>query len=224
MSLFDDVNALKDITTKEGLVGIANTPSRIILQTFSRPSLENLNKVFPRKIPTCLLLWLDKGNKSGGSMVNDDPISYADWINFAIENGATIMGPSVAGKPNNYDELLAPWMGDLIHRAGMQVHGYSFDTDAQMRKYSGVWYNSELGVGRNLVDGWFTNKADMSVSFFANDLQTLFDAGENHFQSNALMTNPKMPDNIQEFKYDNEAVPGYFNSREALTNLGYSIK
>ena len=219
----DNISDMKNIPVTAGLVGIANTPSRIIVQTFSRPSLINLNKIFTRKIPTCFLLWLDKGNASGGSMSNDDPISYGAWINFGIEHGATIMGPSISGKPNNYANLLEPWMGDLIHRSGMNVHGYSFDTDAQMREYSGVWYNSELGIGRNLVDGWFTNKADMSVSFFANDLQTLFDAGENHFQSNALMTNPKMPNNIQEFKYDKEPVPGYFNSREALTKLGYYI-
>ena len=220
----DDVNNLKKINTIPGKVGIANTPARVILQTFSRPSLINLNKVFTRKIPTCLLLWLDKGNASGGSMVNDDPVSYSEWINFGIENGATIMGPSVSGKPNNYANLLEPWMAEMIFRSGMQIHGYSFDTEAQMFEYSGVWYTSELGIGKNLVDGWFTNKADMSISFFINDLQTLFLEGNNHFQSNASMTDPKMSDNIQLHKYDNEPVPGYFDSQEALTELGYYIK
>lgn len=203
---------MKVVPTTPGKVMIANTKARVIVQTFSKESLTNINRVFTRKIPTTMLLWLDKGNTSGGSMVNDDPRSYGEWINFAIANGATIMGPSISGRPNNYDELLKPWMAELIHRAGMHIHGYSFDTDEQMRKYSGVFYTSELGQGKNLVDGWFTNKTDMSVKFFAIDLENLFKKGQNYFQSNAHMG---IEDNIQKSK---ELEDG----SKILDNLGYT--
>lgn len=208
----EDPAKMKVIPTTPGKVMIANTKARVILQTFSKESLTNIRKVFPRMIPTTMLLWLEKGNTSGGSMANDDPTSYAQWINFAIANGATIMGPSIAGRPNNYDELLKPWMADMIHRSGMHIHGYSFDTDEQMRKYSGMFYSSELGQGRNLVDGWFTNKTDMSVKFFATVLEEEFAKGKNYFQSNAHMG---LVDNIQKEK---ELV----NSELVLDELGYS--
>ena len=210
----EDITKLKAIPTEDGKVMVGNTPARVILQTFSKDGLTKLHAAFPRKIPTCMLLWLAKGNNSGGSMRDDDPISYGEWINFAIENGATIMGPSVGGRPNNYDELLKPWMAEMIHRSGMHIHGYSFDTDDQMRKYSGTWYSTDKAIGKNLVDGWFTNKADMSVKFFAEVLQDFFVDGKNYFQSNSHMTNPAMIDNIQRDK-------PLLDSETVLDELGY---
>lgn len=200
------------VPTTPGKVMIANTKARVILQTFSKESLTKIRNIFPRMIPTTMLLWLEKGNTSGGNMANDDPTSYAEWINFAIANGATIMGPSIAGKPNNYDELLKPWMADMIHRTGMHIHGYSFDTDEQMRKYSGVLYTSELGQGRNINDGWFTNKTDMSVNFFKEILEKYLEKGQNYFQSNAHIG---LPDNIQKGK---ETI----DSETELDKLGYT--
>lgn len=207
----ENPDLMKKIETLPGKVMIANTKARVILQTFSKESLTKINQVFTRKIPTTMLLWLDKGNTSGGSMVNDDPVSFAQWINFAVANGATIMGPSIAGKPNNYDDLLKPWMAEMMQRNGMHIHGYSFDTDEQMRKYSGVYYTSELGQGKNLVDGWFTNKTDMSVKFFATTLEDFLKKGQNYFQSNAHMG---LPDNIQKEKT-------LVNSETVLNDLGY---
>lgn len=207
----ENPDLMKKIETTDGKVIIANTKARVILQTFSKESLTKINQAFTRKIPTTMLLWLDKGNTSGGSMVNDDPVSFAEWINFAVANGATIMGPSIGGRPNNYDDLLKPWMAEMMQRNGMHIHGYSFDTDEQMRKYSGVYYTSELGQGKNLVDGWFTNKTDMSVKFFATTLEDFLKKGQNYFQSNAHMS---LPDNIQKEK---ELV----DSEKVLNDLGY---
>lgn len=209
----ENPDLMKAIPITPGKVTIANTKARVILQTFSKESLTIINKVFTRKIPTTMLLWLSKGDTSGANMTNDDPISYAEWINFAIANGATIMGPSISGRPNNYDDLLKPWMSEMIMRTGMHVHGYSFDTDEQMRKYSGVYYTSELGQGKNLVDGWFTNKTDMSVKFFATVLEDyLREKGQNYFQSNSHMG---LPDNIQK---DKDLV----DSEKVLNDLGYT--
>ena len=48
------------------------------------------------------------------------------------------MGPSIAGAPNHYDELLSPGNGELIYRSGMAIHPYSFDTVEQMEEYSRI--------------------------------------------------------------------------------------
>lgn len=206
-----DAAQMKKVETVPGKVMIGNTKARVILQTFSRESLTNISKVFTRKIPTTMLLWLDRADASGASMTNDDPESYAEWVNFAIANGATIIGPSISGEPNNYDELLKPWMAQMVAHAGMHVHGYSFDTEEQMRKYSGTQYTLELGYDKNLVDGWFTNKTDMSVKFFATTMEEFLSKGQYRFKSNAHMG---LPDNIQR---DKELV----NSDAILDQLGY---
>lgn len=207
-----DTAQMKDIATVSGKVMIGNTKARVVLQTFSRESLTNISKVFTRKIPTTMLLWLDRADTSGASMTNDDPESYAEWVNFAIAGGATIIGPSISGEPNNYDELLKPWMAQMIARAGMHVHGYSFDTEEQMRKYSGTQYPIEVEHYKNLVDGWFTNKADMSVKFFVTTMEEFLAKGQNRFKSNAHMG---LLDNIQR---DKELV----NSDAILNQLGYT--
>lgn len=83
----------------------------MILQTFSDESLVKLKEAFPRRIPTCFLLWL--GNDVS-DLKQNTPEQYAAKINFGIENGAVIMGPSIAGAPNHYDELLSPGNGELF--------------------------------------------------------------------------------------------------------------
>lgn len=145
------------VTTFPGKVGTANTEARVILQTFSKNSLVQLKKEFSRPIPTCLLLW-----KGGSDMPDDKPQTYAEWINYGVKHGATIIGPSIAGAPNNYHELLDVWMADMIHRSGMITHAYSFDTKDQMNKYMGKYYVDQ----EPLTDGMFTNKADMTLDFY----------------------------------------------------------
>lgn len=178
--------SLLQIDTISGKSVMGGTPFRVILQTFSKESLQKLHQQFNNPlIPIDFLLWYNPDNKSGSEMNNMGPQSYANWINYGAQNGAIIIGPSISGPPNDYPNMLEPWMADLIRRSGMQIHGYSFDTEEQMLKYSGVWYTSQYGLGKNLVDGWFTNKTGMTRDFFQGPLQEKYLQGENYFISNA---------------------------------------
>lgn len=42
--------------------------------------------------------------------------TYEKWINFAIEQGAVIIGPSIYEKDGLLGDLLKPWMYDLIKK------------------------------------------------------------------------------------------------------------
>ena len=81
---------MKQIPVTAGKVAIANSSARVILQTFSDESLVKLKEAFPRRIPTCFLLWL--GNDVS-DLKQNTPEQYAAKINFGIENGAVIMLP-----------------------------------------------------------------------------------------------------------------------------------
>lgn len=179
-----DMQKMKHIAVQPGCVGIANTPARVILQTFSDESLAQLQQAFPRRIPTCFLLWL---GEEVSDIKENTPEAYASKINYGIEKGAVIIGPSIAGAPNNYDDLLAPWQGEMIYRAGMAIHPYSFDTEEQMGEYTG-WKDRDPRKGR--TDGMFTNKSDMTLRFY----QQLNPA---YLKSNASLG---ISDNIQQGK------------------------
>ncbi|WP_456422913.1 glycerophosphodiester phosphodiesterase family protein [Lutibacter sp.] len=127
-------------------VGVANTNARFILQSFSRKSIIKLEKYMPN-IPKCLLLWKP-------DMKGDLKENYIRAIKFGIENNVQCIGPSIAGKPNNYEELSAPWMIKLIHNAGMLSHLYTFDTNEQFKEY------------KDRADGVFTNRADLALEFY----------------------------------------------------------
>ena len=135
------------------------------LQTFSMQSLSRAYDVFKGQLPMCFLLW--KGT-AATDLQNDDPQGYASFINLGIELGAHYMGPSIAGAPNNYDELNYPWQHDMIHRAKMENHPYSFDTYDQMAKYFGLYnWGTEGGTRYEApyLDAFFTNHTDMSLQF-----------------------------------------------------------
>jgi glycerophosphoryl diester phosphodiesterase len=147
-------------------VNVGNTNGKVILQTFSLESLRLLNGIFAGKVPTCFLLWLGNGPTD---MPNDDPRTYAEFINFGIENNAVFMGPSIAGAPNKYPELLKPWQSELMHKSGVAIHAYSFDTREQMGQYYGEYFYNNTGSNipnRPLVDGMFTNRAEMTLNFY----------------------------------------------------------
>ena len=168
----------KTIVTIPGKVAVANTKSRIILQTFSWQSVLLLDKFLPN-IPKCMLLW--KGGYD--NLKDDDADMIADVLNFSVDNNVHIVGPSIAGAPNKYDELTAPWMCEMYHRTGMLIHAYSFDTDDQLKKYNGDYYYEGLSsrfdmpsrtlagewvgkIGReNFIDGGFTNLTDLSLVY-----------------------------------------------------------
>ena len=169
----------KTIATAPGKVDVANTMGRFILQSFSRQSIVELEKVLPG-VPKCMLLWEDE---SAGYVRPSNTIeSIAEFINFSVEYNCHIAGPSIAGKPNKYADLTLPWMCEMYHRAGMIVHAYSFDTEDQLRKYNGDYFYNGVSrfddanrtvkgeynydVNPNMfIDGGFTNLTDLSMKY-----------------------------------------------------------
>ncbi|MEN8156801.1 MAG: glycerophosphodiester phosphodiesterase family protein [Bacteroidota bacterium] len=141
-----------EIETEEGKVCVANTNARVILQSFSRRSIEQLEQHLPG-IPKCLLLWHPK-------MEDDLKSKYVKNLNFAADHNVHIMGTSIAGEPNNYGELTAPWMTDLIHSSGMLIHPYTFDTERQLNEYG------------DRIEGLFTNRVDMVLELYDRGTDT----------------------------------------------------
>lgn len=118
--------ALKAVPVHPGCVGIAATPSRVVIQTLSLSSLEKLQQNFGPSMPLCFLI-------SSGSRV--DRKEYARWVNSAVRYGAVIIGPSVARGPENYQDLLTGWMYALIHEKGLKIHAYTFNAEEQVADY-----------------------------------------------------------------------------------------
>lgn len=151
---------------KDGKVNVGNTNGKVILQTFSLESLRRTSEVFKGQIPMCFLLWEGKG---ATDLKYNTPTGYASFINLGLEYKAHIMGPSIAGAPNNYPEMNAPWQAYLIRESGMLNHPYSFDSREQMGKYFGE-YN--FGVedpslfNPPYLDGVFTNRSEMTLQYF----------------------------------------------------------
>ncbi len=136
---------------KNGLVNTGNTNGKIVLQTFSPKSLQNLNIQFKGKVPVCFLLWLGDAN-----LIKSDSTAYLENINFAIQNNAHFIGPSIAGEPNNYSDLLEDWQSKLIHQSGLKIHAYSFDTKLQTEIYA------------KRTDAMFTNRSELTIQFYKN--------------------------------------------------------
>jgi len=136
----------KEIKTIKGKVDIANTKARFVLQSFSPESIVKLENYLPN-IPKCLLLW-------EAELKDDLKGNYKKAIAFSIQYNVHGIGSSIAGAPNNYKELTAPWMIELIHKAGMVIHPYTFDTNEQLVKYA------------QHVEGVFTNRADVALEFY----------------------------------------------------------
>ncbi len=144
---------------KDGLVNVGNTNGKVILQTFSFESLRRTAEKYEGKIPMCFLLWHDQIT----------PAQYAGYINQGLEFKAHIIGPSIAGAPNNYFEMNSPWMHDMIHRAGMLNHPYSFDTLEQMNVYFGAYHYGESDFEAPYMDGAFTNRTEITLQYFIDN-------------------------------------------------------
>lgn len=151
---------------QDGKINVGNTNGKVILQTFSLQSLVQVAENFKGQVPMCFLLW--KGN-GATDIKYDDPIGYASFINLGVKYKAHIMGPCIAGAPNNYPELNHPWQDFLIKKAGMLNHPYSFDTRDQMSKYFGD-YNFGVATDNMFrapyLDGMFTNRSEMTLQYF----------------------------------------------------------
>lgn len=150
---------------KDGKVNVGNTNGKVILQTFSLESLKRTAKVFKGQIPMCFLLWKGTG---ATDLKYDTPAGYASFINLGVDYLAHIIGPCIAGAPNNYPELNEPWMDYLISKSGMLNHPYSFDSREQMGKYFGEynWGNKVYNYREHYMDGAFTNRSEMTIQYF----------------------------------------------------------
>ena len=137
---------------KDGRINVGNTGGKVILQTFSPASLQRAHAVFKGRLPMCFLLWPPCPEEIPGGDL-DTPEGFEAILKWARKNGANISGPSISGAPNNYAELNHPWQAELVRKAGMLNHPYSFDTETQM----------EEQTGRS--DGYFTNRSEMTLRF-----------------------------------------------------------
>ena len=143
----------------DGKVNVGNTNGKVILQTFSFESLRRTAEKYEGKIPMCFLLWHDQIT----------PAQYAGYINMGLEFKAHIIGPSIAGAPNNYFEMNSPWMHGMIHRAGMLNHPYSFDTLEQMNVYFGAYHYGDSDFEAPYMDGAFTNRTEITLQYFIDN-------------------------------------------------------
>lgn len=151
---------------KDGKVNVGNTNGRVILQTFSLESLRRTGDVFQGKIPMCFLFW---EGTAATDLIYDTPSGYASFINLGLQHKAHIIGPSIAGAPNNYPEMNAPWQAYLIKKSGMLNHPYSFDSREQMGKYFGEYnWGNEGGslFEPPYLDGAFTNRTELTLQYF----------------------------------------------------------
>ena len=137
---------------KDGRVQVGKTAGKVILQTFSPASLVRANAVFKGNLPMCFLLWPPCPEEIPGGDL-DTPEGFQAILDWAKANGATISGPSISGEPNNYAELNQPWQAELVRKAGMLNHPYSFDSLDQM----------EEQTARS--DGFFTNRSDLTLRY-----------------------------------------------------------
>ncbi|WDP93329.1 MAG: glycerophosphodiester phosphodiesterase [Desulfobacter sp.] len=89
--------------------------------------------------------------------------NYKRWLDWARANGATGTGPGakLAGfndpvkGAQSYMDTVKPWMNEMTHDLGMLVHAYTIDEPVDMKM-----------VMDNGVDGFFSNKCDLALSFF----------------------------------------------------------
>lgn len=137
------------LVRRDGKVNIGKTSAKVILQTFSTESLVKLNQIFKGKVPMTLLLWLGDPN-----MMQNDSITYFENLAFAKKHGVHIIGPSISGTPNNYEDLLTEENYRWIKSKAFLIHPYSFETPEQMMEYG------------ERCDGMFTNKADLTKMYY----------------------------------------------------------
>lgn len=127
----------KEIKTTLNKVAVGSTNSRFVLQSFYPESILKLEKLLPN-LPKCLLL-------SHSRMKDDLKGNYIKAINFSKKNNVQILGPSITKELHNFE--------DLVHKANLVIHPYTFNTIEDHTLYKGI------------VDGGFTNRADLSLEF-----------------------------------------------------------
>lgn len=141
----------KKIPIKKDRVNVANSAIRVILQTFSKESLRKLYANFGETLPICFQMW--HGNEPD-DLPATDAATYQKAVELAIQNGASILGPSIGGEPNKYSDLLMKEHSEIINATGAYVHAYSFDTKEQLEQYGA------------LTNGIFSNKAEEAIKYY----------------------------------------------------------
>jgi len=185
----------------DGKVNVGRTNGKVILQTFSNDALCRAYAIFQGRVPMCYLLWINVPPLPGDFALTT-PEGFAQAIKYGLDHGAHIIGPSIAGEPNNYDELNAPWQAQLTRRSGMLNHPYSFDTELQMRNYVST------ASGSIAADGCFTNRSELSLQYMI----------DNGFRCRSDIPNPFHPGSI----YDNSQAPRIVpDAVKTLERLGY---
>ena len=184
-----------------GKVNVGRTNGKVILQTFSNEALNRAYAIFKGRVPMCYLLWINVPPLPGDFALTT-PEGFAQAIKYGLDHGAHIIGPSIAGEPNNYDELNAPWQAQLTRRSGMLNHPYSFDTQMQMEKYV------DTAEGSIAADGCFTNRSDLTLQYMIDkglrgrsDIPNPFHPGSTYDNSQAPRTVPDAVKTLQRLGY-----------------------
>jgi len=141
---------LKELLSKRGWYQqhFADGRPKVILQTFSAKSLKLLHENFP-ETPLCYLWWA-----GGGCLTQVDSAHVNECLDYAVANGAQIIGPSFSGKQTQYTNLLEPWITELIHTRGLQIHAYTFDSQKDIDDFAPA------------CDSQFTNRTDLLLDYY----------------------------------------------------------
>lgn len=164
-------------------VKVGDGPGRIIMQTFSKASLQALEETMPN-VPRVLLLWLGDGSiepapsEPQGKGESDadyyarqkvaSPEAYEAWLDFAKDHGAIGVGPSTVQSRHDgafssqfsYMDLAEPWMVGMAHDDGLLVHPYTVDEPEDFERYR-----------QRGVDGFFTNRTERLLEFLGHPAQ-----------------------------------------------------
>jgi len=135
-------------------INIANTMGKILVQSFSRPSMKKVQEIFKENVLASFLIPDE----------NDTDLSKPDVmdevIRFTLDAGAQFIGTNLG----DANDGLLPLFSEKIHDAGLMVNVYSFNTAEQMEKYL------------PLLDGMITNRSDLTIDFY-------FDKGKRKYKT-----------------------------------------
>lgn len=215
-----------------GKVNVGRTNGKVILQTFSFDSVERVFNVFKGRVPMCYLLWTSDPAYAT-DIKYDTPEGVADFIKYMQDKGCHIIGPAISGAPNNYPEMNSPWQAYMVRKSGMLNHPYSFDSQAQITKHMGLWVNiwdtnptefddlmritipktdySDGGTWDIYMDGCFTNRTEMNLTYMIDHGMRCNKALPNPFHAGQTFDNSQAP----------SVVP---DPNDLLNKLGYPRK
>lgn len=201
-----------------GKVNVGNTNGKVILQTFSFDSVERVWNVFKGRVPMCYLLWTDYPSDYATDLTYDTPTGVADFIKYMQDKGCHIIGPAISGAPNNYPEMNCPWQAYMVRKSGMINHPYSFDSQAQITKYMGLWVNiwgenptefddlmritipatnySDGGCWDIYMDGCFTNRTEMNLTYMIDHGMRCNGKLPNPFHAGQTFDNSQAPHEV----------------------------